>query len=65
MMSPAALVPVTRTWLVRRPGASTSACTEISSFAGAVAMNWVVIHNAVRSDTASAVAMDTAIAVPP
>ena len=65
MTWPAASVAVTRTWLVRRPGARTSACTSISASAGAVDTNWVVIHSGARSETSSAAVIDTAIAVPP
>jgi hypothetical protein len=63
--SPAGLAPVTRTWLVRLPGASTSTSTTMSSPGGAVATNWVVIHSACRSVTASAAAIEAAMAVPP
>ena len=65
MTSPAGLVPVTRTWLVRWPGASTSTSMTMSSPGGAVDTNCVVIHSAWRSVTSSAAVMDAAMAVPP
>ena len=63
--APVGLVPVTRTWFVRLPGASTSASTDTAVPLSTVDTNCVVIQRADRCDTRSAAVIETAIAVPP
>ncbi len=64
-VSPVGEVAVTRTCDVRPPWASTSVSTSTSLPLPTVETNWVVTHSGVRSVASSAVAIDTAMAVPP